>query len=255
VDADVYEEWNDEYEIYEYLMMADGIFNTSTHFEYDSNGYVIKKWTELPQSGRTSERNFEYKYMYDADGNATCCAEYHDGEISYTDFVCEFSWEDGNLTWENLRANDDWSYDVNAGSYGYSYDAEGRVNSYSIIEDSQIVTVSISYGEQNKVDQLCAKLVGTNEEELYTYTYDSDGNLLPLEGEDVEFQYDEFGNIILITSQNRNVSQFEFQRIKTSENCRWTGHDIALIRQANSTQYSPLFIPGLNYATYIFELD
>ena len=255
VDADWYEEWNEKYEVYEYLCTADGIINTATFFEYDENGYVVKKWTELPQSGRTSDNNFEYKYTFDADGNATCCAEYHDGEISYTEFVCEFSWENGKLTWENLRANDDWSYDVNAGSYGYSYDSEGRVNSYSVIEDSQIITVSIVYGEHGKMAQLRAKLVGTSEEEVFSYTFDSEGNLLPVEDEDVEFKYDAYGNIILILGEDGDYIQYKFQKTKTSNDCRWTGNDIALIRQADNTQYSPLFIPGLNYAIYIFDLD
>lgn len=255
-DIDGYEYWDEEHELYMYSTRADGFVNYSTIFEYDESGNVINKVSRVANSTDSPKNHYEYEYEFDDEGHAINCVAYYSEETNSAKYAFEFLWQEDRLVWEKLLCNEEsgYSYKRYIGSYSYDYDSEGRVSQYCVVNESDTLAISVEYADQKRISKIHARKVGTIEEEKIEYSYDAAGKLLPIEDNTVEFEYDEFGNVIAITDEYGNRSEYEFMRINTTEKCLWKGSDIAIIRQAATTNYYPLNIPGLIYLICIFDL-
>ena len=256
IDSDGQEAWNEELDVYEYILYADGIVDRSLLFEYDDNGNVIKKSRTYPQHDiYRPEDCYEYRYEYDENDNIRTCTEYYDGTLSPRAYTCEFKWENGLLIEENLSSAD--STEINIGTYCYLYDDNGRIMTYTIKEDSDVYIVDLLYNGLNKVEKANVQREWWySVEQTVSFSYDARGNYIPDAEMEIEYiEYDDYGNISAIQYENGDYIEYEYQKMLVSPDLIWNGGTIAAIRQFAETQDPNRIVPGQNHIACIYTLS
>ena len=253
IDSDFHEQWNDELEVYEYVSGTDGVINASMLFEYDDNNNVARMTKIYPQINvYHPEDIYEYKYEYDENGNIRYCTEYYNGELSYREYTCTFTWEEGLLVREELSCTDD--YGINIGVHGYSYDDKGRVTTYTTTDSNDNYIINLSYNDLDKVEQMTVKVEGYSEELVLNYHYDNQGNMIPTTDSGMEIEYDDYGNVIAIEYENGGRVEYEYVKMLVPPELIWNGSTVATIRQQERTNYPAFNIPGWNHIAAIYIL-
>lgn len=249
-DADNQEIYDEDLGVYRYFTSVDGEINKSFLFEYDQNDNITSRTLVSPQKDFEGEACYNYIYEFDEDGKSIRCIESYEGEEKA--YCCKFSWESDNLVSEEL-----WGYMLDDAdekrAYNYVYGMEKQVEECEIYENGVLVTFSISYNNDGKVEQY----IGSDGRftEILEYCYDANGNLLFENESGVEVQYDRNGNIISILEESGRRYEYQYQEMEFSSECILNGNDIAVIRQQNLTDYYPFYIPGWHHAAHIYQID
>lgn len=262
-DADTRKIYDEDLGVYRYFTSVDGKINKSFLFEYDQNDNITSRTLVSPQKDFEGEACYNYIYEFDEDGKSIRCIESYEGEEKA--YYCKFSWESDNLVSEEL-----WGYMLDDAdekrAYNYAYGTENQVEECEIYENGELVTFSLVYNNDGKVEKYIVsdgRSTGGILEYCYDgrftgileYCYDANGNILFENESGVEVQYDRNGNIISILKESGQRYEYQYQEMEISSECILNGNDIAVIRQQNLTDYYPYYIPGWHHAAHIYQID